>query len=117
MGLTFSSKGIALKLQFSTARAHKKIVWEYSSRLLAGSLVALSPARDCFKTTCVVATVAARPLDQVKQIPHQVDIYVATVEDTPLDPQQEWIMIHPRSGYFESSRYTMMALQKMSYER
>jgi helicase required for RNAi-mediated heterochromatin assembly 1 len=117
MGLTFAPKGVAARLQFSTARAGKNIVWEYSRRLIGGSIVALSPVGDHFKTKCIVAVIAARPLDQVKQQPHQVDVFFAHVEDAHFDRQQEWIMVEPRTGYYESLRHTMIALQKMTTEK
>ncbi|KKA19844.1 hypothetical protein T310_6168 [Rasamsonia emersonii CBS 393.64] len=117
IGVTFAPKGVAARLQFSTARAGKNIVWEYSRRLMSGSIVALSPVQDHFKSKCVVAVVAARPLEQVKQQPHQVDIFFARVEDAQFDVQQEWIMVEPRTGYYESVRYTMTALQRMTNER
>lgn len=84
---------------------------------MAGSIVALSPANDCFRSKCVVAIVAARPLEQVKQKPHQVDIFFAKIDDVEFDTQRQWIMCQPRSGYFESLRHTMKSLQKMSGER
>lgn len=84
---------------------------------MSGSIVALSPVQDHFKSKCVVAVVAARPLEQVKQQPHQVDIFFARVEDAQFDVQQEWLMVEPRTGYYESGRYTMTALQRMTNER
>jgi helicase required for RNAi-mediated heterochromatin assembly 1 len=115
-GITLSPKGVATKISFSTARAGKNIVWEYSSRLITGSMVALSPAEDCFQTRCLVAVVAARPLEQLKSRPRQIDIFFADTNNAPFDPQQEWIMVQPRSGYFESNRHTMKTLQVMNNE-
>ncbi|KAH8701780.1 putative DEAD box helicase [Talaromyces proteolyticus] len=116
-GITFALRGAGIKVSFSTARAQKNIVWDYSSRLIAGSMVALSPAKDCFKTQCVIAVVAARPVEQVKQLPHQVDLFFANPDDAQFDTQKEWIMVQPRSGYLESVRHTMRALQLMNEER
>ncbi|KAJ5735908.1 uncharacterized protein N7483_001033 [Penicillium malachiteum] len=114
--ITMAQGGMAFRIRFSTHRAGKKILWKYSSRLLAGSVVALSPAKDAFKSKCVVATVAARPLDLVSNYPHQVDIYFATPEDIDFDPQTEWIMVESRVGYFEAYRHTLTALQKLYHE-
>jgi helicase required for RNAi-mediated heterochromatin assembly 1 len=85
--------------------------------LIGGSIVALSPAYDHFRSQCVVAVVAARPLEEVEKQPHEIDIYVVRAEDTQFDTQQEWVMVEARSGYYESNRYTMTALQKMAKER
>ncbi|KAE8146473.1 P-loop containing nucleoside triphosphate hydrolase protein [Aspergillus avenaceus] len=116
-GITFAQQGMAFRIRFSTHRAGKSIVWEYSKRLIAGSIVALSPADDLFKTKCVIAIVAARPLEGVKQQPPEVDIYFARPEDAAFDPQQEWIMVEAKTGYYESARHTMTALQKMNTEK
>ncbi|QGA16323.1 hypothetical protein EYB26_003990 [Talaromyces marneffei] len=115
-GVTLSPKGVATKISFSTTRAGKNIVWEYSSRLITGSMVALSPSEDCFQTRCLVAAVAARPLEQLKGRPRQIDIFFADPSNAPFDPQEEWIMVQPRSGYLEANRHTMKTLQVMNNE-
>lgn len=115
-GITLAQQGLAFRIRFSTSRAGKNIAWEYSSRLRSGSLVALSPSSDSFKTQCVVAVVAARPLEGVKQQPPEIDILLARPEDAEFDPQKEWTMVQAKSGYYESLRHTMRALQQMNYE-
>ncbi|KAE8389150.1 P-loop containing nucleoside triphosphate hydrolase protein [Aspergillus alliaceus] len=117
VGITFSPQGLAFRIRFSSNRSGKNIVWEYSKRLVTGTIVALSPVNDVFKRECVVAVVAARPLDQLKQQPSEIDIYFAQPEDADFDPHQEWIMVEARTGYYESMRHTMTALQKMNRER
>ncbi|KAK5164997.1 hypothetical protein LTR04_001607 [Oleoguttula sp. CCFEE 6159] len=114
----FSTRGIALRVIFSLARAGKRIHWEQSKRLLQGSLVVLTPANDRFKTKAktVVAVVAARPLAGVQQNPPEIDLFVGRTEEIHIDPQQEWIMIEERSSYFEADRYTLQALQKIMRE-
>lgn len=92
-------------------------MWDYSKRLISGSIVALSPARDCFRSKCIVAVVAVRPIEGVKKHPPEVDLYFARPEDAEFDPHVEWIMVEARSGYYEASRHTMSALQKMTKER
>lgn len=92
-------------------------MWDYSKRLISGSIVALSPAEDCFKCKCVIAVVAARPLDGVKKQPPEIDIFFARAEDAEFDPHKEWIMVECRNGYYEASRHTMTAMQKMANER
>ncbi|OJD19342.1 hypothetical protein AJ78_00704 [Emergomyces pasteurianus Ep9510] len=116
VGVTCADAGLAVKVQFSTARAGKNIVWEYSPRLTTGTIVALTPASDMFKSKCIVAVVAARPLDELKQTPSEIDIFYARAEDAEFDPQQEFVMVEARSGYYEASRHTLAALQKMARE-
>ncbi|KAM5448740.1 putative RNA helicase [Microsporum audouinii] len=116
VGVTFAQTGIAARVQFSTFRAGKKIVWEYSKRLMTGNIVALSPASDSFRSKCIVATVAARPLDGLKASPPEIDIFFARPEDAEFDYQQEWVMVEGRVGYFEAARHTLSALQKLSNE-
>ncbi|KAL5042678.1 hypothetical protein BDW71DRAFT_200334 [Aspergillus fruticulosus] len=116
-GLTFARRGLAFRIQFSTSRAGRNIAWECSKRLVSGSVVALSPADDAFQTKCVIATIAARPLEGVKQLPPEVDIFFANPSDADFDPQLEWIMVEAKQGYYEASRHVMTALQKLSHER
>jgi helicase required for RNAi-mediated heterochromatin assembly 1 len=108
---------LAARIQFSTARAGKNIAWEYSKRLISGSMVALTPSKDNFQKKCVIAIVAARPLDNVKKTPSQIDIFFARPAETEIDPQQQFVMVEARSGYFEGSRHTLKALQKLHQER
>lgn len=116
-GLTCATAGVAARIQFSTKRAGKKIVWEYSKRLISGNVVALTPVDDGFRSKCVVAVVAARPLDGLKDnIAPEIDLYFARPEDADFDPQKEWLMVEAKSGYYEAHRHTMTALQKMASE-
>ncbi|KAE8157032.1 P-loop containing nucleoside triphosphate hydrolase protein [Aspergillus tamarii] len=117
VGITFTQQGVATRIRFSTIRSGKNIVWEYSKRLQTGTIVALSPAVDSFRNKCVIAVVAARPLNGVKQCPPEIDIYCARSVDAEFDPHQEWVMVEAKDGYFESMRHTMTALQKMSREK
>ena len=80
-------------------------------------MVALSPASDNFKSACIIAIVAARPLEGVTATPPEVDLFFARPEDIEIDPQLEFIMVEARSGYFEATRHTMKALQKLSTEK
>lgn len=115
--MTCTHNGIAVRVQFSTVRSGKNIVWEYSKRLVAGSIVALTPSDDCFQTKCIVAIVAARPLEGVKATPPEVDLFFTLPDDMDFDTQQQWTMIEAKSGYYESARHTLAALQKMTKER
>lgn len=112
-----TARGIAFRIRFSTRRAGKEIPWRYSSRLISGSLVALSPADDLFQRKCVVATVAARPLDKIIKYPPEIDIYFANPDDIEIDSQKEWVMIESRKNYFEATRHTLTALQNLAREK
>ncbi|KAL3473877.1 P-loop containing nucleoside triphosphate hydrolase protein [Aspergillus californicus] len=116
IGLTFARRGLAFRIRFSTSRAGRAIAWEYSKRLVSGSVVALSPANDAFQTICAIAIIAARPLEGVKKHPPEVDIFFANPADADFDPQLEWLMVEAKDGYYEAARHTMTALQKISRE-
>lgn len=116
VGLTFAPSGVAMKVNFSLRRTGKKIIWEQSKRLLQGTLVALTPAQDMFKSICKVAVVAARPLSGLQSNPPSIDLFFAKPEDIEIDPQQEWVMVESSEGYFEAYRHTLKSLQKMALE-
>ncbi len=80
-------------------------------------MIALSPAKDNFRKKCIIAIVAARPIDNVKATPSQIDIFFARPEEIEIDPQKEFVMVEARSGYYEGSRHTLKALQKLHQER
>jgi helicase required for RNAi-mediated heterochromatin assembly 1 len=112
----FSPRGIATRVAFSLSRVKKHIRWEQSKRLITGSLVALSPVDDAFQTTCVLATVAARPLSALDQNPPEIDLFFARPEDQEIDPMKKWIMVECRASFFEASRHTLLALQHLMRE-
>ncbi|KAK5046288.1 hypothetical protein LTR84_008431 [Exophiala bonariae] len=120
-GFTFSRKGLAARIKFSTNRAGSKISWSTTKRLTSGSLVALVRAKDCETMTdlsgVLTAIVAARPLAGVLNQPPEIDIYFARPEDVHLDPQEEWLMIEAKQGYFEAYRHTLQALKKLHKEK
>lgn len=103
---------MAFRVCFSTRRAGKRILWRYSPRLISGKIVALSPATDMFSSICVIAVVAARPLEGVSKNPPEVDLFFAHAENMDCDPLKEWVMVESRSGYYEAHRHTMTALKK-----
>ncbi len=80
-------------------------------------MVALTPAKDNFRKTCIIVTVAARPIDNVKATPSQIDLYFARPEEIEIDPQEEFVMIEARTGYYEGARHTLKALQKLHQEK
>ncbi|KAI8938282.1 hypothetical protein NX059_005940 [Plenodomus lindquistii] len=114
--LVFSPRGIATRVAFSLSRVKKQIRWKQSKRLITGTLVALSPTDDAFQTTCILATVAARPLAALDQTPPEIDLYFARPEEQEIDPMRKWIMVECRSSFFEASRHTLLALQHMMRE-
>ncbi|KAJ5575725.1 hypothetical protein N7535_002651 [Penicillium sp. DV-2018c] len=116
-GITAARSGLALHIQFSTRRAGKNIAWSYSKRLTPGALIALTPKEDAFSTKCVPGVVACRLAENIEKDPPEVDIFLASPEDMEIDPQQEWLMVEHRVGYYEATRHTMTALQKLSKER
>jgi helicase required for RNAi-mediated heterochromatin assembly 1 len=129
--LVFSPRGIATRVAFSLSRVKKHIRlvetrhnapvanffprWEQSKRLITGSLVALSPMEDVFETTCILATVAARPVAALAQNPPEIDLFFSH-SDQQIDPTKRWIMIECRSSFFEASKHTLAALQHMMRE-
>lgn len=116
VGFTFTYKGIAARIRFSTARSGRKILWSASKRLTSGTLVALTPAKDSFQSQCILAIVAARPLQNLEAGPPEIDILFGANKHLELDPQNAFIMVEASSGYFEAYRHTLRALQKQSQE-
>lgn len=117
VGLTFTYKGIASRIRFSTARCGKKILWSASKRLKSGTLVVLTPEDDCFNSKCLTAIVAARPLVNLELDAPEIDIIFAESSSHEVDPQVRYIMVEANQGYFEYYRHTLRALQKQSKER
>jgi len=117
VGLTFTFKGIASRIRFSTARSGRKVQWSSSKRLTSGTLVALTPKDDHFNTKCILAVVAARPLQNLEtdEAP-EVDILFGDLDDLEIDSQNSYIMIEATQGYYEAYRHTLRALQKQSQE-
>ncbi|KAK5402956.1 hypothetical protein LTR06_010382 [Exophiala xenobiotica] len=118
VGFTFARRGLAARIQFSTRRAGKRISWQTSKRLVSGSIVVLIRAKDKLADLkgLVVAVVAARPLAGVLAEPPEIDLYFSNPEAIQIDPQEEWIMIEAKQGYYEAYRHTLRALQKLSQE-
>ncbi|KAI4170520.1 MAG: hypothetical protein LQ343_004897 [Gyalolechia ehrenbergii] len=116
VGLTFAHSGVAAKVTFSLRRSGKKIIWEQSKRLLQGTLIALTPAHDMFKTVCKVGVVAARPLMGLNFNPPEIDIFFGGPDEIEVDPQQEWVMVESSTGYFEAYRHTLASLQRLAME-
>jgi len=90
--------------------------WEQSKRLLTGTIVALTPANDMFRSTCHVAVIAARPLAGLEQNPPEIDIFFGAPDEIEIDPQQEWLMVESRNGFYEGYRHTLQSLQMLAKE-
>ena len=110
-GYTFASSGLAARLNFSLKRVGKQINWEQSKRLRTGTILALSPAKDGFRSICRIAVVAARPLKGLRENPPSIDIFFDQPE---IDPQEEWVMVESRQGFYEGHRHVMRSLQMMA---
>ncbi|QIW95211.1 hypothetical protein AMS68_000729 [Peltaster fructicola] len=116
VGLVTSTRGVAIRITFSTKRAGMGILWKQTNRLLSGKLVALTPNDDMFRTKTVVATIAARSLEGLEQNPPELELFFGNADELELDPAVEWTMIEARSSFFEAQRHTMLALQKLMHE-
>ncbi|OCK85603.1 P-loop containing nucleoside triphosphate hydrolase protein [Lepidopterella palustris CBS 459.81] len=114
--VTCSPRGLALRIAFSLSRVGKRIRWEQSKRLITGSLVALTPFEDMFKSKCIIATVAARPIVTLEQNPPEISLFFARPEEIEHDTAQAYVMVEERTSFYEASRYTMLALQKLMRE-
>ena len=113
-GYTFANSGLAARLTFSLNRVGKQINWEQSKRLRTGTILALSPMRDGFRSVCRIAVVAARPLNGLRENPPSIDIFF--VDQIEIDPQVEWILLESRQGFFEGHRHVLRGLQAMARE-
>ncbi|KAJ5345373.1 hypothetical protein N7452_003377 [Penicillium brevicompactum] len=116
-GVTVTRSGLAIHVRFSTRCARESIDWASSTRLRPGTIVAMSPVGDNFRTKCLVVTVASRPLENVTKNPPEVDLFVRSFDNLDLDPQKPWLMVQSSLGYFEATKHTMTALQKLATEK
>lgn len=123
----FAKKGAACRISFSTERSPEKVQWAQSSRLTAGTLVALSPCSDNFKKECYVAVVAARYLigglqpdvreGEDENTPPRIEIFWADAKDARINPSTEFVMLEAKGGYFETVRHAMVGLQHASFHK
>ncbi|KAG0650451.1 Helicase required for RNAi-mediated heterochromatin assembly 1, partial [Hyphodiscus hymeniophilus] len=117
-GMVLSNSGPAFRIEFSHERAGKQIRWQQSNRLQQGTMVALSPMDNSFRSVCKVAIVAARPFEGgLDQNPPQIDLFWGDICDTVFDPAESYVMVEARTGYFEASRHMLVALQKLRTEK
>ncbi|KIW20615.1 hypothetical protein PV08_01190 [Exophiala spinifera] len=118
VGFTFPRRSLAARVRFSTRRAGKRISWSTSKRLVSGSIVVLMRAKDkrVDLSRLIVAVVAARPLSGVELDTPEIDLTFTDTEAVQIDPQEEFIMLESKQGYYEAYRHTLRALQKLSQE-
>ena len=70
-----------------------------------------------FKSVCRVAVIAARPLAGLEKNPPEVDIFFGASNEIEIDPQQEWMMVESRNGFFEGYRHTLQSLKMLATEK
>ncbi|KAM0244816.1 hypothetical protein ACHAP5_005939 [Fusarium lateritium] len=120
-GYLFAKSGPACRISFSTERSATKVTWRQSTRLTAGTLVALSPRSDNFDKQCFVAVVAARYLlgglepnpedHEDENTPPRIEIFWSNCDTAVFDPTVEMVMLEAKGGYFETVRHAMVGLQ------
>lgn len=114
-GYLMTRLGPVCRVQFSTERAGKQIDWKHSTRLRTGSLIALSTARDGFRTICMPAVIADHYFeDGLNQNPPTIQFFWGDISDAVLDPLEELIMVESRHGFFEATRHALVGLQHMA---
>lgn len=91
------------------------MLWEQSKRLISGGLVVLTPRKEPFQNTAIVATVAARRLEKLEQNPPEIALFIRP-EEQEIDPAESYLMVEDRGGLYEASRHTLLALQRMQKE-
>ncbi|KAF5018322.1 hypothetical protein F66182_9706 [Fusarium sp. NRRL 66182] len=120
-GYLFAKSGPACRISFSPDRSPIKVNWKQSTRLTAGTLVALSTVSDCFAKQCFLAVVAARYLlggllpdpedNEDENTPPRIEIFWSNCADAVFDPTVEMVMLEAKGGYFETVRHAMVGLQ------
>ncbi|TQS35353.1 hypothetical protein Golomagni_04228 [Golovinomyces magnicellulatus] len=122
-GWMFTKKGPVSRVEFCVDRSETRVRWDQSKRLSQGTIVALSSSQKLFNNDCRVAVVAGRPLEGgLDQNPPTIDLFLGDGDQVWLDPHEthfckEYVMIEAREGYFEASRYMLIAMQKLMIER
>ncbi|KAF9872164.1 dead box helicase [Colletotrichum karsti] len=108
--------GVMVRVTFSAIRTRQLVNWPASQRLVPGTVVALSPISDNFKTQCIVAVVTGRydeAIDSpVTPPPLDLEIHDPQATANTMEPDQEFVMIEARSNYFEAVRHVMEGLKQ-----
>ncbi|RKF56509.1 Helicase required for RNAi-mediated heterochromatin assembly 1 [Golovinomyces cichoracearum] len=117
-GWMFTKKGPVCRVEFCVDRSETRVRWDQSKRLSQGTIVALSSSQKLFNGDCRVAVVAGRPIEGgLDQNPPTIDLFLGDGDQVWLDPHEKYVMIEAREGYFEASRYMLIAMQKLMIER
>lgn len=112
--LIWARNGLAVRMSFSTDRSRVHINWKTSKRLSTGSLIAITPAKDMFRSHIIAAVVAARPLSLIDEKIPQFDVFICY--DAVFDPLVEYVIVEETSAFFEAQRHNLLALQRMTQE-
>jgi helicase required for RNAi-mediated heterochromatin assembly 1 len=81
----------------------KRVRWTHTRRLAAGTLVALSTSTDNFATVYKLAIVVDRSIrGGLECNPRRIQIFWANLEDTTIDPNEEFVMME-LSSYLHAS--------------
>ncbi|KAI0101061.1 P-loop containing nucleoside triphosphate hydrolase protein [Daldinia grandis] len=114
-GYLMTRLGPMCQVQFSAERSGKKIRWGQTRRLTVGTLVAISTAKDHFRTICMPAIISEHRIrDGLDQNPPTIYFQWTNLSDAVMDPNQELVMVETRCGYFEAVRHSMVGLQHVA---
>lgn len=106
--IEFGQTGLEHRIQFDTTH-FQSVKWEYSKRLINGSLVCLS--KDDFQTI-FFATVTKRVVDDLEKGFFQVK-FENRVEETLL-PSSDVFVMAETTTFFEAYRHVLEGLQEIS---
>jgi len=110
-----SDRGVTLALQLDVNKC-KDIKWEFSKRLLFGSLVCLSD--DFFKKNFILAVICDRDIDSLKKGIIKVRIEQSNDgdgDDLIINKKTKYIMFET-TAYFEAYRYVLDALKAIDQD-
>ena len=51
------------------------------------------------------------------RLPPEINITFWGAGEIEIDPQQDWVMIEARNGYYEAYRHPLCSLQKLAHEK
>ncbi|KAK1655789.1 P-loop containing nucleoside triphosphate hydrolase protein [Colletotrichum phormii] len=115
-GVNIIRLGVMVRVTLSAVRARQLINWPASQRVVPGTIVALSPASDRFRTQCIVAVVTGRydELAGSSSAPPPLDLEFSDPGITAgfMEPDQEYVMVEARSNYFEAVRHVLEGLKQ-----
>ena len=109
-----SDRGVTLALQLDVNKC-KDIKWEFSKRLLFGSLVCLSD--DFFKNNFILAVICDRDNESLKKgiIKVRIEQNDDVDDDLIINEKTKYIMFET-TAYFEAYRYVLDALKSIDQD-